>query len=65
METSTLSTLPLWKLVDLGSNKLGIQCPRKECGGKAVVNKKRWTAQNGFIGRSCTYCMKTSRIEYT
>lgn len=56
------STLPFWKTTDLGKNKLGIQCPRKDCGDKAVVNKKRWLADNGFIGRVCTYCYKTARL---
>lgn len=73
METSRKSSLPLWLMKNLGANKLGIECPRKGCGGKAIVNKKKWlhsrTVENAdgsktdIIGRSCTYCFKTARIK--
>lgn len=62
--------LPIWIVIPI-DNKLGIECPYKNCGGKALVSR-RWLkprAQNlsdgsklVIIGRSCTYCMRTSRI---
>ena len=57
------STIPFWIVKALGPNKIGIECPRRDCGGKAVVNKKKWyKAQPNFITRSCTYCFKANRI---
>lgn len=48
---------PDWKVTDLGGNKLGIECPREKCKGKATVNKKRWLyEQTDFLSRPCTYC---------
>jgi hypothetical protein len=63
--TSLASTLPLWITAPGEGGTLRITCPR--CGGKAVVNKSKWLGYrseegHSFIGRSCTYCFKTSRI---
>jgi DNA-directed RNA polymerase subunit RPC12/RpoP len=44
-----------WKCTDIGSNKLGIECPH--CGGKTVVNKKDWVTKfRDFTTRGCPYC---------
>jgi Zn-finger protein len=57
------SNLPVWKTTELGNGKLGIQCPRYGCGGKATVNKKKWIeAKPGFESRSCTYCYAVAWI---
>lgn len=71
METSRASTLKHWIQTSLGGNRLGIQCPH--CGGKVVVNGRMWLKPRKFdnkddgvttiIGRACTYCFKTSRID--
>jgi hypothetical protein len=57
------STLPVWSVTQ-GAKRgtLNIACPRKECGGKAVVSRKWLTSRPGYIGRSCTYCFKVARI---
>jgi hypothetical protein len=64
--------LPEWKTTDLGAGKLGIECPRKECGGKAVVNKRKWIKAHVHTfhdnsklviwGRACTYCFRASGV---
>lgn len=59
--TSFASTLPSWIMQPGEGGTLRITCP--SCGGKAVVNKSRWlNDRKEFIGRSCTYCFKTSKI---
>lgn len=61
--TSTASTLPVW-ITAPGEKRgtLNITCPRRDCGGKAVVSRKWLTSRPGFIGRSCTYCFKVARL---
>lgn len=58
------STMPEWITERLGPNKVGIQCPRKDCKNKAVVNERKW-----FVGRSdtkrvdtrmCTFCSRAA-----
>jgi DNA-directed RNA polymerase subunit RPC12/RpoP len=46
----------VWKLTDLGPNRLGVQCPW--CDHKMIVNKRAWlpTKKNPFFMRSCSYC---------
>lgn len=65
------SGLPYWITTKLPDGKLGLQCPRTDCGGKCVVNKKKWTAPRTYqmqgkvvkiLGRSCTYCFKANAI---
>lgn len=60
-----------WKVVRLPKNRLGIQCPRKDCQCKAVVSKswlknRQYEKNSGekhtIIGRSCTYCFRSSLI---
>jgi len=63
--TSQASTLPFWITAQGEGGTLRITCPR--CGGKALVNKKKWLTYRSeegrtFIGRSCTYCFKTAQI---
>lgn len=67
--------LPIWQIVRL-DGKLGIQCPRKNCRGKAVVsrawlNPRRVVTSSGdtrdetettIRGRSCTYCFRAAEI---
>lgn len=58
-----IGSLKPWLTTSLDANKLGIECPHKECGGKAVVNKKKWlNLKREYVGRSCTYCFRTSRV---
>lgn len=62
--TSQASTLPVWQ-AERGEARgtLNITCPYKDCGGKAVVNAKKWKeSRPDFIGRSCTYCFRTARL---
>lgn len=60
--------LPVWKVTRLPKNRLGIQCPRKDCQCKAVVSrnwlekKQSDDGKTTFIGRACTYCFKASQI---
>lgn len=57
------SSLPVWKVQELPKGQLGITCPRERCGGKAVVNKKRWLeSRPDFESRCCTYCYATAWI---
>ena len=58
--TSLASTLPFWKVMRGEGGTLRITCPR--CGGKAVVNGKKWVDSWPGIGRSCTYCFFTNRL---
>jgi hypothetical protein len=54
---------PDWKTTELGGGKLGIECPRQNCQGKATVNQKKWLfEQRDFLSRSCTYCNWLSMI---
>jgi hypothetical protein len=59
------SQLPVW-IVEPGAKKgtLNITCPRDICGGKFIVERKRWCegSERGFIGRSCPYCFYANRI---
>ena len=58
------TSLPIW-LVEPGEKRgtLNITCPRKECKGKAIVNKRKWLEdKKDFVGRSCTYCFKAAGI---
>lgn len=61
--TSRETQLPDWK-VEPGSKTgtLNITCPRKDCGGKAVVSKRWRESRPNYIGRSCTYCFKVAKI---
>lgn len=56
-----VSKLPTWKVKVVGG-KLGIECPNKECKGKALVARTWLRSRPEFIGRSCTYCFKTFQI---
>ena len=60
-ESEHVSSLPVWLVTRLGPQKIGIQCPRKDCKGKAVVSRK-WLRRTNIIGRVCTYCFKTSQV---
>lgn len=61
--------IPTWKVVRLEKRKLGIQCPRKACGKKAVVTRD-WLRLEVKVGeqtktyhtRPCPYCFKTAEI---
>lgn len=65
-----MSKLPVWIVTSL-SGKLGIKCPQKDCGGKAVVSRK-WAQPRMYeqpdgqlvmiVGRSCTYCFQTAQV---
>jgi hypothetical protein len=74
-ERRLLPKLPEWIVTELGSGKIGIECPRtvvasnldprgrEKCGGKAIVNKRRWLMiQPDYATRACTYCFNTNRI---
>lgn len=57
------SNLPTWRVKKIENGQFGLQCPRYDCGGKAVVNGKKWLASvPGFETRCCTYCYKTAWI---
>lgn len=52
-----------WLATAMDRGKLGIQCPDRDCGGKAVVNRKRWLeSKPDYATRSCTYCFKTFKV---
>lgn len=66
------SALPYWEVTRFPNGaKVGIKCPRKDCGGKALVSSK-WLEPRThemhdggklvIIGRPCTYCFKTAQI---
>lgn len=57
-----LSRLKEWKVTRMSGGKIGIQCPHKDCEGKAVVNAKKWYGSRPQFGRSCTYCFRTNKI---
>jgi hypothetical protein len=57
------SNLPTWKVKKLPSGQFGIQCPRFGCGGKAVVNGRRWLdSKPNSETRTCTYCYAAAWI---
>jgi hypothetical protein len=57
------SRLLEWKVTKLPKGQFGLRCPRHQCGGKAVVNAKRWlSSRPDFETRSCTYCYVPSWI---
>jgi hypothetical protein len=56
------SSLPVFKTRSLGGGKLGVTCPRPDCGGKAVVRGKLWRTCRPGGTRSCTYCFRVAWI---
>lgn len=53
--------MKVWQVVRLPKNRLGLQCPQKDCRKKAVVSRE-WCDDNGYTARPCTYCFKAARI---
>ena len=62
--------LPDWIVTKIKPGQFGIECPRSDCHGKAIVNARRWLAQPAdrepsypkFTGRSCPYCFRANAI---
>lgn len=38
-----------------------LRCPKKDCQGEFVVNRKQWKA-HGSAGRACPYCFRASKV---
>jgi hypothetical protein len=55
-------SLPVWKVKQLGAGKLGIECPRRACQGKAVVSGRKWKEARPEPTRSCTYCFRVAQL---
>jgi hypothetical protein len=54
--------LPTWNVVRLPKRQLGIQCPRKDCKGKAVVTRDWLKPVDSAVSKPCTYCFKAAEI---
>lgn len=69
-DTSRKSTLKVWKITGppvLGlSSSIGVECPHKDCKGKAVVNRRKWLGgmrdAQALNTRACTYCFRASWV---
>lgn len=59
--------LPIWNVTKLPKGQLGIECPRKDCQGKATVNRQKWLKGEAISepttkSRACTYCFRAARV---
>lgn len=56
--------LPAFTVVKLPGKpgQIGIVCPRADCGGKAIVAKRKWMTQIDSPTRPCPYCFRAARL---
>lgn len=52
-----VTKMPDFKVTELGNGKIGIECPKPTCKGKAVLNRKIWLLRDtDHLTRACSYC---------